>query len=70
MYEMEIINEKKTSPKKELYKCIRKSKKYRFSISDLWKKDFKSGSKNEKGRRNNKKAPIGGRNALEVKGDV
>jgi hypothetical protein len=31
-------------------------------------KDSKSGSKNEKGRRNDKKAPIGDRNALEMKG--
>jgi hypothetical protein len=61
---------KETSPKKELYKCIRKSKGCGFSILDLRKKNSKSGSKNEKGRRNDKKAPIGGRNALEVKRDV
>jgi hypothetical protein len=61
------LTKKKTSSKKELYKCIRKSKNNGFSISDLRKKNSENGSKDEKGRRNNKKAPIGDRNALEVK---
>jgi hypothetical protein len=64
---MEIINEKKTSPKK-LYKCIKKSKQYGFSISDLRKKASESGSKNEIKRRNNKKASIHDRDAFEIKG--
>jgi hypothetical protein len=64
---MEIINKRETSPKKELYKCIRKSKEYGSSISDIRKKDSKSGSKDEKERRNDKKAPIGDRDALEMK---
>jgi hypothetical protein len=65
---MEIINEKGNKPEKELYKCIRKSKDYGFSMLDFRKKNSESGSKNEKGRRNDKEASIGDRNALEVKG--
>jgi hypothetical protein len=65
---MEIINKRGNKPEKGLYKCIRKSKDCGFSILNLRKKDFESGSKNERGRRNNKKAPIGDRDALEVKG--
>jgi hypothetical protein len=64
---MEIFNEGKMSPKKKLYKCIRKSKEYKFLISDFWKKAFEGGSKDERGRRTNKKASISDRDALEVK---
>jgi hypothetical protein len=64
---MEIINEKENKPEKRLYKYIKKSKNYESSISNLRKKNSESGSKNEKGRRNNKKAPIGDRDALEMK---
>jgi hypothetical protein len=32
---MKIINEKGNKPQKELYKCIRKSRKYGFLILDL-----------------------------------
>jgi hypothetical protein len=53
---MEIINEKENTPEKGLYKCIKKSKNYGSSISDLRKKNSESGSKDEKRRRNNKKA--------------
>jgi hypothetical protein len=45
----------------------KKQKMWIFGIRSL-EKDSKSGSKDEKGRRNNKKAPIGDRDALEVKG--
>jgi hypothetical protein len=48
----------------------KKSKKYEFSILDLQKRAFENGLKNEKGRRNNKEASIGDRDAFEVKKDV
>jgi hypothetical protein len=64
---IEIINEKGNKPEKGLYKCIRKSKDYGSSISDLRKKDSENGSKDEKERRNDKEAPIGDRNAFEMK---
>jgi hypothetical protein len=35
---MEIITKREISPKKEMYKCIRKSKECGSSISNLWKK--------------------------------
>jgi hypothetical protein len=53
-----------------IYKCIRKSKDYGSSISDLRKKDSESGSKDERGRRNDKEAPIGDRDAFEMKKDL
>jgi hypothetical protein len=64
---MEIINKRENKPEKGLYKCIRKSKDYGSSISDLQKKDFESGLKNERGRRNDKEASIGDRNAFGIK---
>jgi hypothetical protein len=64
---MEIINEKENKPEKGLCKCIRKSKDYGSLILNLRKKNSESGSKDEKRKRNDKKAPIGDRDAFEVK---
>jgi hypothetical protein len=50
-----------------LYKCSRKSKEYEFSILNLRKKASESGSKDEIGRKNDKKAPISDRDAFEIK---
>jgi hypothetical protein len=45
----------------------KKQKMWIFDIRSS-EKDFKSGSKDERGRRNDKKAPIGDRDAFEMKG--